>query len=98
VFPAFRDYVFKRITLELFLCRIGVEELLMSSFVHKPQKPVVRISQLSLLIPRDVLASSAANLDISAITCSLRMLHVDGPHIFNSAPGGRRAQASRCYI
>ena len=101
--PAFRDYVFKRITLEMLFCLVGAEELLMSSFLPKPQKPVARISQLSLLIPRDVLASSAANLDINAISCSLRLLHVSGPHIFNSAPGGRRAQASlglapRCSV
>jgi hypothetical protein len=94
-FPSLRDYVFKRISLELLLCRVGEEELLICSFAPKPLKPVVSIGQLPLRIPRDALESSATNLNIGSISCTLRLLHVCGPHIFNSAPGGRRAQAIR---
>ena len=56
-------------------------------------KPTVLISQLPLLMPRDMLESSVANFNVGTTRCDLRLLHVTGPHIFNSAAGGRRAQA-----
>jgi hypothetical protein len=84
--------VFKRSSLELLLCRVGEEEVLMCPLVPKPLKPTVRISQIPLLLPRDALESSASSLNVSTIRCALRLLHVTGPHILNTHPGGRRAQ------
>ena len=56
-------------------------------------KPTVLISQLPLLMLREMLESSVANFNVGTTRCDLRLLHVTGPHIFNSAAGGRRAQA-----
>jgi len=84
-----RDYVFKRIPLEMLLCKVGEEEVLMCPLVSKPLKPSVRISQVPLLLPCNVFT-----FNVSAdIRCGLRLLHVTGPHIFSSTPGGRRSQA-----
>ena len=66
----------------------------MCSFGPKPLKPTVKITQLPLLLPHETLQSSAANLNASTISCMLRVLHVTGPHVLNSAPGGRRAQVT----
>ena len=88
-----RDYVFKRTSLELLLSRVGEEEILMCPPVPTAGKPTVLISQLPLLMPRDMLESSVANFNVGTTRCDLRLLHVTGPHIFNSAAGGRRAQA-----
>jgi hypothetical protein len=95
-----RDYVFKRLPLEVLLCLAGVEEALIGPFAAKPLKPSVRISQLALTLPCNVLKSCKPNPNVSAdIGCSLRLLHVTGPHVFNSAPGGRRSQAmSSCSL
>jgi hypothetical protein len=93
-FPSLRDYVFKRISLEVLLCRVGEEELLVCALSPKPSKPVVSIGQLQLLVPQHVLAASATNLNIGSCCCALRVLHVCGPHIFGTAPGSRRAQAT----
>ncbi len=84
--------MFKRISLELLLCRVGEEEVLMCPLVPKLLKPTVRISQIPLLLPRAALESSASNLNVSTISCTLRLLHVTGPHILNTHSGGRRAQ------
>jgi hypothetical protein len=89
-----RDYVFKRISLELLLCLVGEEEVLMYPLVRAPSKRTVRISELSLLLPFEVLASCSTNLNVSTIRCTMRLLHVTGAHIFNMFPGGRRIQAS----
>jgi hypothetical protein len=88
-----RDYVFKRISLELLLSRVGEEEILMCPPVPTAGKPTVLISQLPLLMPREMLESSVTNFNVGTTRCDLRLLHVTGPHIFNSAAGGRRAQA-----
>ena len=66
----------------------------MCSFGPNPLKPTVKITQLPLLLPHETLQSSAANLNASTISCMLRVLHVTAPHVFNSAPGGRRAQVT----
>ncbi len=87
-----RDYVFKRISLELLLCRVGEEEVLLCPLTPKPIKPTVRISQLPLLLPCDMPGSSTTSINIGTINCALRLLHVDGPHVLNSAAGGRRMQ------
>ena len=94
-----RDYVFKRIPLEMLLCRVGEEEVLMCPFAAKPLQPTVRISQLPMLLPCNVLKSCKPNLNVSAdIGCDLRLLHVTGPHVFNSTPGGRRSQAIPSFL
>jgi hypothetical protein len=90
----FRDYVFKRICLEVLLCLVGVEEALMSPFVPPPFKPEVIIGLLPLLLPQHTLKSCQNTLNISAdISCNMTLLHAAGPHIFNTHLGGRRWQA-----
>ncbi len=84
-----RDFVFKRISLETFLCNVGVEEVLIPAFAFKPLKPSVRIGHLPLLLPCNVLTIN----DSASIRCGLRLLHVTGPYVFNSTPGSRRSQA-----
>jgi hypothetical protein len=90
----FRDYVFKRICLEVLLCLVGVEEALMLPFVPPPSKPEVTIGLLPLLLQQHALKSCQKSLNISSdIVCNMTMLHAAGPHIFNTHVGGRRWQA-----
>lgn len=90
--------MFKRISLEELLCLVGVEEVLVSPFALKPLKPEVIIGQLPVLLLNSALGSSQISDTSDGICFNLRLLHVAGPHIFNSRVGGRRWQASAAAL